>query len=299
MSNRSQYSDVFLTDALPVLDALIYEEFEKYPDAIPMIFNVKDSATWGEQTTSMAGIKPALTKNEGENVAFDDALQGYDKTYQHVTYGIATSFSEELIEDDRLSMVEKTYRSLGMAVYQTRQVIAMNTFNNGFTETGPDGTTLFSTSHVMIGGHTYANRPLTDIAVSVAGLRSMEVQLMRQVNHRNMNIYIMPRVIWGPPELAQTIMELLKSTDRPDTPNRAINTFYHQNYDAMISPYLTSATAWGALSDKNQHELRFYERVAPSTKSWVDNPSGDVNTKIRTRFSVGYSDFIGTWGTTG
>jgi len=299
MSNRSQYSDVFLTDALPVLDALIYEEYEKYPDAVPVIFNVKDSSTWGEQTTTMAGIKPALTKNEGENVAFDDALQGFDKTYQHVTYAIATSFSEELIEDDRLSMVEKTYRSLGMAVYQTRQVVALNIINNGFTDTGPDGATLFSTSHTMIGGHTYANRPSTDISLSVGGMRSMEVQMMRQVNHRNINIYLMPRVIWAPPELSQTLMELLKSVDRPDTPNRATNTFYMHNYDAMVSPYLTSVTAWGAFSDKSQHELRFYERKAPTTKSWVDDPSGDVNTRIRTRFSVGYSDFIGTWGTTG
>lgn len=299
MSIRSQYSDVFLADALPVLDALIYEEYEKYPDAIPMIFRVMSSKNWGEQTTTMAGIKPALTKPEGENVAFDDALQGFDKTYQHVTYAIATSFSEELTEDDRLSLVEDTYRSLGLAMYQTRQVVAVNIINNGFTDTGPDGATLFSTSHTMIGGHTYANRPSTDIALSVAGMREMEVDMMRQVNHRNINIYIMPRVIWAPPELAQTLKELIESPERPDTPNRAINSFYSFNYQGMVSPYLTSTTAWGALADKTQHQMRFYERVAPQTRSWIDDPSGDVNTRIRSRFSVGYSDFIGTWGTTG
>jgi phage major head subunit gpT-like protein len=299
MSQRSNYSDQFLTDALPVLDALIYNEYGKHEDLVSKIINVQSSSRWGEQTSSMAGIKAAVAKSEGSVVAFDDPIQGYDQTYTHTTYAIATSFSEELIEDNRLEMVQKTYRSLGLAMFQTRQIQAMAVLNNGFSVAGPDGSSLFATGHTLINGASAANRPSTDVAVSVAGLRDMEVTLMKQVNHRSINVLLMPKMIVAPPDVSHTLMELLKSQDRPDTANRAMNTFYSKNYEACISPFLTSTTAWMALADKSSHELMFFERVAPSTKTWEDEKTGDVNTRIRCRFSAGYSDFIGTWGTSG
>src|SRR3990167_6873041 len=300
MSLRTGFTDQFLTDALPVLSALVYNEYERYEDVIPKLFNVKTSNRWGEQTSTMAGIKPAVAKSEGVAVTFDDPIQGYDQTYTHTTYAIATSFSEELIEDNRMDMVEKTYRSLGLAMYQTRQIQAMGVFNDGYATTnGPDGSTLFATGHSLINGVSKANRPSTDVAISVAGMRDMEVTLMKQVNHRNINVMMIPRVIGIPPELKHTAFELVKSQDRPDTANRSMNTFYNENYEVCISPYLSSATAWFALADKSSHELMFFERVAPSTKSWVDDKTGDANTRIRSRFSVGYSDWIGTWGTSG
>lgn len=299
MAIRSNYSDQFLTDALPVLEALIYDEYQKNPDHIKDVFRVMSSDGWGEQTTTMGGIKAAVVKNEGENTAFDDPIQGFDKTYTHVTYSMACSFSEELVEDDRLGMVQDTYRSLGLSMYQTRQTVAFNVLNNGFSDTGPDGVSLFNTAHVMAGGHSYANRPSSDIALSIAGLREMEVDMYRQVNHRNINIMIMPATVVVPPELLQTAEELIGSPDRPDTPNRAINTFYKKNYKVVCSPFLTSTTAWFAFASPEQTQMRFYERSAPKIKTWEDEYSGDINTRCRSRFSVSYSDYVGAWGTSG
>ena len=109
----------------------------------------------------------------------------------------------------------------------------------------------------------------------------------------------MPGTVWCPPDLMQTAEELIGSPDRPDTDHRAINTFYKRKYTLVVSPFLTSVSAWGAVAPVGQTENRFYERVAPTTRSWEDESSGDVNTRMRFRFSVGYSDFIGNWGTTG
>lgn len=299
MSMRSNYPDIFLDDALPVLDATLFDEYEKYPDTASVIFREMPSSRWGEQTSTFAGIKAAPAKVEGSSSATDDSIQGYDKTYTHVTYAITTSFTREAIDDDNMTLVEDTYRSLGLSMYQTKQVVCWNVINDGFTDTGPDGSSLFNTAHTMIGGHTYANRPSTDIAISVAGLREMEVDMMRQVNHRNINVMVMPKYIWAPPELSQVVKELTDSPERPDTPNRAINTFASNKYQPVISPFLTSVTAWGAFAEKTQHKLRFYNREAPNTDTWVDRPTRTVLTMIVSRFSVGYSDFIGAWGTTG
>ena len=299
MGLRSNYPDQFLSDALPVLEALIYDEYEKYPDMIPSVFQVLPSDGWGEQTTTMGGPAAAVLKNEGDSSFQSDPVQGFDKTYTHDTYSVFCSFSDELVSDDRLGMVQKTYRSLGLSYYQTEQVVAWNTLNNGFSDTGPDGVSLFNTAHVMAGGHSYANRPSADIALSVAGLREMEVDLARQVNHRNLNIMIMPSCVVVPPDLMQTGEELIGSPDRPDTPNRAINTFYKRKYKLEVVPFLTSVTAWYAFAPPDQTEMRFYRREAPKTRTWIDDPTDDINTKVKGRFSVSYSDYVGAWGTTG
>lgn len=296
MALKSNYSDQFGTSSLPALDALVYDEFDKQPDYTPELFRVYNTNRWGEQTTTVAGIKASPSKSEGASVAFDDPIQGYDKTYIPVTYAIAVSFSEELREDDRLNMVEDTYRSLGLSMYQTKMIQCFGVFNDSFTTNGPDGTTLCSTSHTLIGGGSYANRPSTDIALSVAGMREMEVSLMKQVNHRNINIVCIPETILVPPDIMQTAKELIDSPDRPDTAHRAINSF-HGRYKLIVSPFLTSTSAWWALANKQTHQLRFYNRVNPTVNSWVDDKTGDTNTRIRCRFDVGYSDFIGVWGT--
>lgn len=298
-SNRSNFSDVFLQDALPVLEGLIMQEHDSIPDVVGEIFREMSSNQWGEQTVTMAGIAAAPEKSEGAGTANDDPIQGYDKTYTHSTYAIQTGFTEETIEDNRLNLVQDTYGSLGRSMAQTKQITCMNVINNGFTDVGPDGVSLFNTAHPHIGGGTYGNRPATDVALSVAGLREMEVDLMRQVDHRNINALVMPETIIVPPELSQTLRELIDSPDRPDTPNRAINTFAASKYKAVVSPFLTSSTAWFVAAPKNQHQLRFYNRVAPSTNSWVEESAGTVLTRIRCRFSVGYSEYMGTWGTTG
>src|SRR3990167_3259856 len=163
---RSNLPNQLLSNALPVLSAVIFDGYDSVPDYIPRIFNMMPLNEWGTQTLTEAGIKAAGQKSEGASVEFDDIIEGYSKTYQAVTYAIATSMSEELIEDDRQDTAKKTFRSLGQSMGQTRQVVAFNVLNDGFTDTGPDGVSLFNTAHPMIGGHTYANRPDTEITLS-------------------------------------------------------------------------------------------------------------------------------------
>ena len=295
---RSGIPDQLLADALPLLDMIIMDEYGRLPDVGSLVFNVEGSSQWGEQSSTMAGVGAVPETSEGEALTYSDPIQGYDKTYTHLTYKLGVAFSEELVEDEKFGMISKTYKGLGMSMYQTEQIVCAAVLNDGFADTGPDGSSLFNATHSLIGGGTYGNRPATDISLSIAGLKEMDVDLMNQVDHRNLNVFLGAEMIVAPPDLKQTLFELMKSHDRPDTANRSVNV-YHENYKPVIWPYLTSTTAWFALANKSQHELRKYNRVAPNTKSEQDFDSGDVKTKIRCRFSVGYSDWIGTWGTSG
>jgi phage major head subunit gpT-like protein len=296
---RTNYTDQFLETAKPVLEALIFQEYELNPSIISKLYRVMGSDRWGEQTVTQTGLRPAVEKSEGGNFAEDAPLQGYDKTYQHLEYGLVTAFSETLIEDDQMGMVEDGYRSLGHSSFQTREILAASVFNNGFTDTGPDGVSLFNTAHPLVGGGTYGNRPSTDIAISVAGFREAMVDMMRQVDDRGINLYIMPRKVFVSPEGSFAAQELTGSQYKPFTANNEMNTFNGQNLEVISSPYLVSTTAWFMLAETNKTQLRWYDRVAPETKTWVDDNTGTVKTRIRFRCSNGYSDYKGTWGSLG
>jgi hypothetical protein len=296
---RSNFQDIFLTDALPVLGDVLFDEYDKQPDLLMRIFNLKSIDKWGHQSTTISGLGSAPQSGEGEPSATDSPIMGYDKTYIPVSYSLIVSLSEDLVEDDKIELASKTLRELGLSIYNTEQITGFNVLNNGFTVTGPDGVSLFSTAHPLLGGGTYNNRPSSAIALSVAGLRAMETSYGRMVNDRNITKIALPRQILVPVELKQTAKELLKSIDRPDTPNRSINTFYDENYELLVSPYLTSTTAWFAFGDKSQHDLNFIRRKAMEKRSWRDEPTGDYNTRARTKFDVGYNGWRCTWGTTG
>ena len=301
MALRSNFSDQFLSDALPVLEDILFDNYDRHPDFVSQLFNIEGSDQWGEQDSSMAGIKAAPEKDEGDDYIYDDPIQGYDKTYTHLTYALAVAFSKELVEDNRMGMVKKTYASLGLSMYQTKQITCFNVFNNGFADSGssPDGANLFAAAHTLIGGGTYGNRPSTDIALSIAGIREMEVDMYGQVNHRNINVLAQPQTLLVEQTNKHTAVELLKSMDRPDTANRAMNTIYDENYQLVISPFLTSTTAWFVLADKATHSFKFYNRVSPNVRSLEDPDTEDPKVRVRCRFSVGYSDWIGSWGTSG
>lgn len=297
MAIRSNFSDQFLTDALPVLEALPWKAIEQYKDFIPLVYSKYAGTGWGAQTSSVAGVGAAVAKSEGAGTYTDSPIQGYDKTYTFTTYSIKTQFSEELIEDDRLDTVGKVMHTLGMGYFQTTQIVAANVFNNGFSDTGPDGLSLFNTAHTLLGGGTYSNRSSTSVALGVAGLRAMNTSMYRMVNDRSINLMVIPDIILVPPELEYTASELINSAYKPGSADNDINTF-NGKLNVVCTPFLTSTTAWFGLA-KASHELRYYERIAPSVKTWIDDDTGDMYAKIRGRFDVGYSDWRGAWGSQG
>lgn len=293
---RTNSLKLFFENAVPALEALIYNELDVNPDAIPAVFNVDPMDGWGTQDVTYAGLGAAQETYEGEESPQDSPIEGYTKTYTAVEYTLTVTFSRTYVDDDRWNLVKDTYKDLGMSAYQCRQIVAMNVLNDAFTATGPDGKALFATDHPMIGGATVANAPATDVALSVAGLNSMQTAMRRQVNHRNLNVYLMPKTMVISPENEQTAYELDKSDRTPEDDTNAANA-YQGRYTWVITPYLTSTTAWFALG--NKHYLKFKNRQAPMVETWYDKSTRQVSTMTTQRFDVGYSDHIGTWGTDG
>jgi len=297
---RTGFSDLFFSEALPLLEDVIINQYADHPDLIPYIFNIKKSTRWGEQDTAITGFGAAVEKAENSAVTYDQNYQAYDKTYTHLTYALGLRTSKEMIDDDRFDIVTKGAKALAHSMFVTRQVIAAAHFNNGFSSAvGPDGKELFATDHPLVGGGTEQNELTTAADLSVTSLRQALVDINDTTDERGLPVFITPKYLLLPSELQFTGEELLKSTLRPDNAENAINAFKMKNLDWVMWQYLTDPDAWFIISDKNQHSLKFNDREPVNVSSDYDFDADASKTKIRCRFSSGWSEWRGVFGSPG
>ena len=185
---------------------------------------------------------------------------------------------------------------------KTREVTAANPFNTGFTAaTGPDGVSLFSTAHPLIGGGSQSNRLSYATDPDVTSIQLTLTMMRTTVDHRGKRIRIPPKKAIFPPALEFIGAELLGGTDRPDTANRAINAFRRRSgmpsFDSwQVWDYLTDPDAWFIEGNVSDTELRFYNREAFNTVHDIDFDSRSVKTAGWMRFSVGFNGWYGIAG---
>ena len=204
-------------------------------------------------------------------------------------------------DDDRHGVVNKFASELGESALETREVVAASVFNGGFTDTGPDGVSLFNTAHPLVGGGTQTNRlsyasdpDMTSIGLALTDMR-------QTVDHTGKKKRIPPKRAIFPSNLEFIGATMLGGTDAPDTANRAINPLRKRSglpsFDTSdVFDYLTDQHAWFIQADVSLTELRFYEQEAFNTVHDVEFDSRTLKTAGWQRFAVGYNGFYGIYG---
>lgn len=300
---RANFPDLDLVDALPFIHHLVDDEFELYDDMIQYLFNVESSDQSIEQTSQTTGFSTAVQTPEGGAVVYDEIFQGYDHTYQHLKYTKGFRFSEELIDDNKWGLVQKAARGLGEAMWQTRQIDAATIFNNAFNPAfvGPDGVELCSLLHPLIGGGFEQNELLAAADLSVASLRQALNDMEDTTNQRGLLINLKPKWLLVPNEEQWTAAELVKSTHDPETGNNAINPFQvlKGELQFLVWNYLTDPDAWFLVSEPAKTELYWFDRKLPETESEIDFDTGSAKTKNVSRWSRGWSNWPGVFGSPG
>jgi hypothetical protein len=290
---RNQFDDLFFA-RLPYLNRVFFEEYGE-PDAMfERVFNVETSNRMREQTTGVTGFQMASEKPEGESVIYDRLLQAYDKTFTHTTYALGFQVTEEAFEDDLDGPMRQGAKALARSMRTTKNTIVWNVYNNGFgTEQSPDGVAVFSNSHPLIEGGTFDNLVEADLSIS-----SLETALnifddMR--DQRNLLIELEPSLLLYPPELRWLVGEILRSPDKPDTTNRAINVL-----QGILTPisvkWLTGDDDWFVGVPPGQSKLMLWNRRNLNISSDTDFDSGNGKTKATQRHSQGWGDWVGWVG---
>lgn len=287
---RNQFLKLFTSSALPVLEKVIFEEYNRAADCVKPCFNVLPMDRDITQSLQISGLPSAPENSEGASVEYEDIVQGYAKTYTALKYRLGVKITREMIEDGRIIDMKKLAQELGHSMYTTRQVQAAAIFNNATTTAGPDGVALGSASHPLFAsGGTDSNTATADLAV--AALRAGLVAMRETLNPQGLRVPHMAKKLVVTTSDQFLAAELLQSVLKPGGSTNDVNTF--PSMDIVVVDYLTDADTWFLLADK--HDLNFFERTPMELDDDVDFDGDSFKIACRERFAVGFSDWRGVF----
>jgi hypothetical protein len=185
----------------------------------------------------------------------------------------------------------------------TKQVKAASVLNNGFNAAFPggDGVALFSTQHPLVSGGTNSNRPTTGADLNETSLENAVIQIAAWTDERGLLIAAQPRKLIIPPSLQFVATRLLETNLRVGTADNDINAIKNNGSipeGYAINHYLTDTNAWFLTTDV-PNGMKHFERMPLSNSMDGDFDTGNVRYKSRERYSFGFSDPLGMFGSPG
>ena len=293
-----------LKELLPGLNALFGMEYKRYGEEHKEIFESESSDRSFEEEVKLSGFSAAPVKGEGEAINYDTAQEAFTSRYSHETIALGFSITEEAIEDNLYDSLSSRYtKALARAMSYTKQVKAANVLNNAFSSsyTGGDGVSLINTAHPLVSGGTNSNRPTTAADLNETSLENAVINIASWTDERDLLIAAKPKKLIIPPALQFVATRLLETEGRLGTADNDIsavvsNGVVPQGY--AINHFLTDTDAWFLTTDC-PNGMKMFTRVPLSTKMEGDFDTGNVRYKARERYSFGWSDPLGVYGSPG
>jgi hypothetical protein len=293
-----------LKELLPGLNALFGLEYARYGEEHKEIYETETSERSFEEETKLSGFSAAPVKNEGSAIAYDNAQEAWTARYNHETIALGFSLTEEAIEDNLYDSLSARYtKALARAMSYTKQVKAAAVLNNGFSSTvvGGDGVSLFSTAHPIVAGGSNSNRPTTGADLNETSLEAAVIQIAAWTDERDLLIAAKPKKLIVPPALQFVATRLLETELRVGTNDNDINALKNNGSipgGYTINHFLTDSNAWFLTTDV-PNGLKHFVRTPMSTGMDGDFDTGNVRYKARERYSFGWSDPLGMFGSPG
>lgn len=295
---RGQYAE----SLAPGLNMRTFNKYRERPEIYRQIVRVLDSTKAFEEDFAMSGFGPLVQKGELERTTLDEPFKLGGVRFIHKTYALGFEISQEMREDDQYNLMNDLASELGLSSRRTAELYGHDVYNNGFSTAkyvGRDGKALFAVDHPVAGtGTVQANKPAVDVDLSQAALEAAWGAFQSFTDERGLPIDIQPSVLLVHPSSVLFARRLLESSGYTGSNINDINPLYNIVTIAS-SPYLTDLDAWFLLARPEEVDIRFYWRRKPDTRTWDDDDAEGTIHKISQRHSVGFADWIGTYGSTG
>jgi hypothetical protein len=287
----------------PGLNALFGLEYKRYENQHAEIFAQETSDRAFEEEVMLSGFANAQVKPEGSGVTFDSAQETFTARYTHETIALAFSITEEAIEDNLYDRLASRYtKALARSMANTKQVKAANVLNNAFNSSfaGGDGKELCATDHPTIAG-TVSNELSVSADLNETSLEQSLIDIAAFTDERGLKIAARGVKMIVPSELQFTAERLMKSQGRTATADNDINAVVSmgmvpQGY--RVNNYLTDTDAFFIITDV-PNGLKQFVRSPIKTAMEGDFDTGNVRYKARERYSFGFSDYRGIFGSPG
>jgi hypothetical protein len=290
-----------LQDGLNTVFGMAYDDF---PTTYDKIFQVTNSSKAYEEDVLMVGLGGAMEKAEGSGVAYDQGQEAWVARYQHATIALAFSITEEAVEDGRYGDIGQKYsRALAKSMRYTKEVRGASVLNNAFSSSylGGDGKALLATDHPLAGGGTLANKPTTDADLSEESLEDAMIAIEGFVDDRGIPIMVRSKGLVIPRQSQFIAHRILKSQGQSGTANNDTNALRDQNVlpsGTTVSVYLSDPDSWFITTNAADGMKHFVRRKLKRGMEG-DFETGNMRYKASERYSFGWTDWRGLYGSSG
>ena len=287
----------------PGLNALFGLEYKNYENQHTEIFDTETSDRAFEEEVMLTGFANASVKAEGSAVSFDSANESFTSRYTHETIALAFSITEEAIEDNLYDSIAKRYtKALARSMANTKQIKAASVLNNAFNSdfAGGDSKELCAADHPTQAG-TFKNELSTSADLNETSLEQAMIDIAAFTDERGLKIAARGVKMIIPSELQFTAERLMKTANRTGTADNDINAIVSKGMISggyVVNNYLTDTDAFFIKTDV-PNGLKMFQRAALKTAMEGDFDTGNVRYKARERYSFGFSDPRGIFGSPG
>lgn len=312
MHIRQQFPDLLFLDALPGLNAIVFDHgYARFPRQWTRVFPVRSSNKEMEQFTEVSGLGRfrKLGTADAAKLQYDEVVPGFRKTFTHEDWCLGFKVSHQLVRDERWGLVREMGMELGLSAKETMEEELAFHFNNGFSASYPinsSGKALFSTSHPLVkAGGTQANTlsAAMDLDYVSLQLALSACRRLKRSNGQRMRVPFSNLIVHGDNEWnAAAIME---SPMRHDTANNEINTLRSRDgafssfRNWFVWDYLTDPDSWFLTCAPEDTGLCFFWRERPYTSHDIDWESRSSRTGMWYACSHGPKNYHGVFGVQG
>ena len=287
----------------PGLNALFGLEYDRYENQHTEIFDLENSDRAFEEEVMLGGFGNAEVKPEGSGVVYEQAQETFTARYSHETIALAFSLTEEAVEDNLYDKISTRYtKALARSMANTKQIKAANVLNRAFNSSflGGDDKELCATDHPTLSG-TQKNELSTAADLNETSLEQMLIDIADMKDERGMKIALQGVKMIIPVNLQFTAERLMKSAGRAGTADNDLNAVRNmgmvpQGY--VVNNFLTDTDAFFIKTDA-PNGLKMFTRAPIRTAMEGDFDTGNVRYKARERYSFGFSDWRGIFGSPG
>ena len=295
--NRAQFAKMLE----PGLNTLFGLEYDSYPPEYSAVFSANSSQKAYEEDVLLEGFGAAPVKNEGASVSYDSASQQWTARYQHETVALAFSITEEAEEDGLYGSIAARYaKALARSMASTKEIKAANVLNNSTSTAGGDGVSLLNTAHPTRSGNQ-SNTLATAADLSETSLEQILIQIADMKDDRGLRIAAQGQMLVIPTAYSFVAERLLESQLRTGTADNDINAIRSGGYlpkGYHVMRRLTDSDSFYVATDVPDG-LKHFQRAALKKGMEGDFETGNVRYKVRERYSFGFTDWRGIFGTEG
>ena len=247
----------FVNEYVPGLFTVAVDSYDKMREQSMWrdLVTIKTSMKKKEEDAIRSGLTYPVLKHEGAPISYDTQIGGPKQTAIHKVYALGVRITEEAIDDNLYELngggggdLKELFEDLGQAVEEGMEVEMAKFLVSGTATTYHTtrfGKALFATNHNLLDGNTYSNKA-TSTDLTYDTFWSHLISAEHQYNHRGHRIKKRVKNLWVPPQLEKKATEILKSSDRPDTANRAISAY-------AASGRTIGLKVWAHLSDQDAY----------------------------------------------